>query len=162
MPANLIYFYAFWTQNYAFWTGNYAVSNFCQHRYGRSKCLKTAQNQKTLGGRKKCKFPKKAIISEKAKIQHHLEDLGIPIGNKNSRLKLYLPNTPKINSTNAKQKQHRLFKINPRDEPTLYPMYTLDPPPEITSATAPVRDVWHDCRTYISWEFHWSLEKKGG
>ena len=39
MPASLIGFYAFWA-------GNYAVSNFGQHRDGRSKCPKTIQNQK--------------------------------------------------------------------------------------------------------------------
>ena len=51
---------------------------FLDGKLRRFKCLsalwwevqvpKTSQNQKTLGGRKKCKFPKKAIISEKAKI----------------------------------------------------------------------------------------------
>ena len=50
---------------------------------------------------------------------------------KNSRLKLYLPKDPKNKQpTNAgKKTKNRLFKINPRDEPTLYPMYTLDLPP---------------------------------
>ena len=78
LSANLICFYAFWAGNYAFWAGNYAVSNFGQHRDAKSKCPKTAQNQKTLGGGKKCKFPKKANIL------HHLEDLGVYKGMKNN------------------------------------------------------------------------------
>ena len=104
---------------------------------------------------------------------------------KNPRLIFFLPKDPKNKQpTNAEKKtKNRLFKINPigmsppytqcilwiypptqdASHPQDYYLFPLPfPPPEITSTTAPVRDIWHDCGTYISWEFHWSLEKKGG
>ena len=70
-------------QEIMFFGGNYAVSNLGQHRDGRPKCPETAQNQKTLGGGKKSKFPKKTIIQKKThkkKKKHHLEDLNRNIG----------------------------------------------------------------------------------
>ena len=54
-----------------FWAGNYAVSNFGHNTVmggpSAPKRIKTAQNQKTFGGGKKCKFPPKKIIKQSKK-----------------------------------------------------------------------------------------------